>query len=213
MEEKYRFVKIKRNTETSGTWFFVPNSEKQLAEHFNKIIKGEIKQALDDYIRGSYKVKDKSKPEGYWTYHQHPITPWGRAVETIWHVYGGSWLEASLRLENELVSNRFSSIRKGKEIYLDNGVVETVLTKDDDVVEEYFSDELIYPVETQVRREEVRYMQWNMPDLAIKGTHWYAKIGNTDIQDEKGNMKWDTKQEAEKAAEWFVRRLNAKRYN
>lgn len=55
-------------------------------------------------------------------------------------------------------------------------------------------------------------MKWDMPGLKIKGTHWYAKIGNMDIKDEKGNMKWDTKEEAEKAAWKFVENLNFKRY-
>ena len=45
-------------------------------------------------------------------------------------------------------------------------------------------------------------MQWNM--LGNKGTHWYAKIGKRDIHDSEGNMKWDTKEEAENAAEWYL---------
>ena len=99
-------------------------------------------------------------------------------------------------------------------MYLDNGVVETRMLPDDEIVEERYEGTLVYPVETQVRLEDVRYMQWNMPDMNIKGTHWYAKIGKTDIVDKDGNMKWDTKGEAEKAAEWFIyNKMQWRRYN
>lgn len=50
--------------------------------------------------------------------------------------------------------------------------------------------------------KDVRYMQWNIH--GNKGTHWYAKIGNLDIKDKDGNMKWDTKPEAENAARWYI---------
>ena len=45
--------------------------------------------------------------------------------------------------------------------------------------------------------EETRFLQWP------KGTHWYAKIGVIDVVDKEGNMKWDTKEEAERASKWF----------
>ncbi len=99
-------------------------------------------------------------------------------------------------------------------MYLDNGVVETRLVADDEIVEERFEDKLVYPIESHVRLEDVRYIQWNMPDLNIKGTHWYAKLGKRDVVDKDGNMKWNTKAEAEKAAEWFIEnKIAFKRYN
>jgi hypothetical protein len=70
-------------------------------------------------------------------------------------------------------------------------------------------NELIYPREAQYHLDEVRYMQWDVPGVS-KGVHWYAKVGNFDIVDEKGNQKWDTKEEAMAAAEWFCQELNYK---
>ena len=55
-------------------------------------------------------------------------------------------------------------------------------------------------------------MKWDMPSLNIKGVHWYAKIGNEDVRDKAGNMKWNTKEEAEEAARWFCQYLNWKHY-
>ncbi len=210
----YRFVKIRRGKNGEGNWYFNPRTEEQVIEHFNTIVGAEIKDGVQDYIKGCKKVADKSKPEGYWMYHAHPITPWRRAVEPYWHLTGGMWIEASLKLENELYQQRLQSFRSGKEMYLDNGVVETRLVADDEIVEERFEDKLVYPIESHVRLEDVRYIQWNMPDLNIKGTHWYAKLGKRDVVDKDGNMKWNTKAEAEKAAEWFIEnKIAFKRYN
>lgn len=213
--EKYHFVKIRRKGgNDNGCWYFHPQTEEQLLEHFKKVIGGEIKAGIDDWVRSSKKVADNSKPEGYWVYHAHPVTPWSRVVTSLLELEGGTFLDASVKLENQLLNQRVSTFRRGKDMYLDNGVVETRLLSDDEIVEERYEDNLIYPVETHVRLEDVRYMQWNMPDLNIKGTHWYAKIGKTDIVDKDGNMKWDTKEEAEKAAEWFIyTKMQWKRYN
>jgi len=213
--EKYHFVKIKRKGgNENGCWYFHPQTEEQLIEHFKKVIGGEIKAGIDDWVKSSHKIADSSKPEGYWIYHAHPVTPWSRVVTSLLEIEGGTFLDASVKLENQLLNQRVSTFRRGKDMYLDNGVVETRLLSDDEIVEERYEDNLIYPVETHVRLEDVRYMQWNMPDLNIKGTHWYAKIGKTDIVDKDGNMKWDTKAEAEKAAEWFIyTKMQWKRYN
>lgn len=213
--EKYHFVKIKRKGgNENGCWYFHPQTEAQLVEHFNKVIGGEIRTGIDDWVRSSKRVADKTKPEGYCVYHAHPVTPWSRVVTSLLEIEGGTFLDASVKLENQLLNQRVSTFRRGKDMYLDNGVVETRLLSDDEIVEERYEDNLIYPVETHVRLEDVRYMQWNMPDMKIKGTHWYAKIGKTDIVDKDGNMKWDTKEEAEKAAEWFIyNKMQWKRYN
>lgn len=210
----YRFVKIKRGTEKSGNWYLNPRTEEQVVEHFKTIIGAEIRDGIKDYTKSLHKIEDSSKPEGFFIYHEHPVTPWSRAVEPYWHLNGGMWIEASIKLENELYIQRLESFRSGKEMYLDNGVVETRLVDGDEIIEERFEDTLKYPEESSIRLEDVKYMKWDMPDLHIKGTHWYAKIGKRDIVDKDGNMKWDTKEEAEKAAEWFIyTKLQYKRYN
>ena len=66
---------------------------------------------------------------------------------------------------------------------------------------EAWKDELVYPTET-VTLKDARYMQWNM--LGNQGEHWYAKVGKRDVYDKDGNMKWNTKAEAKKAAKWFI---------
>lgn len=208
----YRFVKIKRGDKSS--WWFNPRTEEQLLEHFEKIFGAEIRDGVQDYIQSCHKVADKSEPEGYWIYHAHPVTPFNKAVEAITYVHGGYWIAHAASLENQVLNNRVKAFERGDEMYLDNGVVETRLVNGDEIIEERFEDDLIYPVETQCRIEDVRYMQWNEPEMGIKGSHWYAKIGKTDIRDKEGNMKWDTKKEAEKAAKWFIyNKIQNNRYN
>lgn len=209
----YKFVKIKRGKESGGTWYFVPRTEEQVLEHFNTVFAAEIKAGMQDRIDHSHYIEDKTSPDGGRWYTEHPVTPWARAVQVYLDLHGGNWAIAAAKLETETLNQRMASFRSGKTMYLDNGVVESRPCNEDEILEEMEKDTLEYPIETQFRFEDVRYMKWDMPDLRIKGTHWYAKIGNRDVKDKDGNCKWDTIEEAHKAAEWFVEELNLRRYN
>lgn len=211
---KYEFVRLKRRGGCEdGTWFFHPRSEAQVIEHFKDIFGAEIRASVREYFNTSMAVADKSMPNGYWVYTPHPTTPFARAIETYKVIYNESWLSAAARLENVVLNQRIKDYRNGKEMYFDNGVLETRKTEDDTVMETIELDGLAFPPETQCRLEDVRYMRWNMPDLQVKGTHWYAKLGNRDVVDKDGNIKWNTKAEAESAARWFVNKINCRRYN
>ena len=125
---------------------------------------------------------------------------------------GNTWLEDAVKLENQVFQNRIKDFLKYGKIYLADGVQQLIFNEDvHEIVEEVECDELIYPREAHFHIEEVRYMQWDVPGYP-KGEHWYAKIGNMDVKDKQGNMKWNTKEEAEKAAEWFCQELNWQRY-
>lgn len=221
----YKFVKIKRKGSDDGHWYFKPDSEEQVVEHFKKIFGAEIRDGVRDHVENSHLIKDKSNPEGYSVYTEHPITPWAKAVEPIMHIFRCSWIEAAIRLENDTINSRVRDFHKySGEIYLDNGVVETMMVDGDEIVDEVVKDSLEFPIEEQYRLEEVRYMQWGKMDyLALGlpescknygGNHWYAKIGKLDIKDKDGNMKWNTKSEAEAAAKWFIdNKISNNRYN
>lgn len=210
----YRFLKIKRGDSTN--WYFHPRTEEQLLEHFHTVVGSEIRDGLKDYVESSLQVKDNRDPRGYVWYHAHPTTPWRRAVEGRgWICYESeTWLEASCKLEHDMLVSRLRSFRLGQEMFLDNGLIETRWVPGDQILEVMFKDSLEFPPETHLRFEDVRYMRWDMPDLPVKGTHWYAKLGHRDIVDKDGNMKWDTKEEAEAAAWWYVyNKIAFKRYS
>lgn len=196
----YKFVKIRpKNSDKNGFWYFVPNSIEQVQEHFNKIFGQEIKAG----------VKDKF---GTIEFNKHPETAWRHAVDITNMFSGNPWVVDAVNLENQILHNRINDFLKYGEIYLADGV-QQFMYRDDifEITEEIESEILSYPREAQFHLEEVRYMQWDVPGFP-KGEHWYAKIGNLDIKDKDGNMKWNTKEEAEKAAEWFCQELNWKTY-
>ena len=204
----YHFVKIvskDKNSNWKGAWFFKPNSVEQVVEHFNKIFGKEIHAGIRDKMYG----------------YKHPDTAWRYAVDVTCHVKGYgwecqglTWLEEATKLENQVLQGRIDGFLKGLNSYFANGVQEFIPSWDRyEITEEIDKEKLEYPIEAQYHFEDVRYMKWDMPGLEIKGTHWYAKIGNEDVRDEKGNMKWNTKEEAEEAARWFCQQLNYKHYH
>ena len=204
----YKFVRIAPiDKSTNGLWYFKPNSVEQVVEHFNKIFGKEISAGIRDKM---HSVESK-----------HPDTAWRFAVDSIchvkgfgWNCHGLPWIEEATKLENTVLNGRIKDFEKGLDFYLANGVQEFIPIWDRyEIVETFESDTLSYPVAVQYHFEDVRYMKWDMDWLEVKGTHWYAKIGNEDVRDKDGNMKWDTKEEAEEAARWFCQELNWKHYH
>jgi len=197
----YKFVKIrpKDQSEKKGYWYFVPNSIEQVQEHFTKIFGQEISAGVKDKFSSITKYK-------------HPETAWRFGVDTLNRFSGNPWVVDAVNLENQVLHSRIDDFLKYGKIYLADGV-QQFMYRDDlfEIVEEVDSEILSYPREAQVHIEEVRYMQWEVPGYP-KGEHWYAKIGNMDVRDKEGNMKWNTKEEAIKAAEWFCQELNWKTY-
>ncbi len=221
---EYRFVKIRRKGSDKSNWYFVPKTEDQLLEHFKHVFGAEIRDGVHDHIKGTHVKEDPEGKKEPWFYHDHPTTPWARAVEVYWNLFGGSWVEASTKLENETLNQRINSFRSGKEMLLDNGVVESRFCEGDEILEDIEKDKLEYPIEAAVRLEDVRYMQWGKLDYMAAGlpasarhyggNHWYAKLGKQDIVDKDGNMKWNTKEEAQTAAKWFIEnKVSHKRYH
>ena len=197
----YHFVKIhsKDKPEKKGVWYFVPNSIEQVQEHFNKIFGQEISAGVKDKIGSIQENK-------------HPETAWRHAVDITNRFSSNPWVVDAINLENQILNNRINDFLEFGKIYLADGVQQFMYREDlFDIVEEIDSEILSYPKEAQFHIEEVRYMQWDVPGFP-KGEHWYAKIGNMDVRDKAGNMKWDTKEEAVKAAEWFCQYLNWKTY-
>lgn len=203
----YRFVKIKpKNEDSCGTWYFKPSSVEQVIEHFNTIFGKEISAGIRDKMNS-----DKAK---------HPDTAWRFAIDSIcnvkgmsWNCHGLPWLQEAIKLENTVLNNRIKDFENGLDFYLANGVQEFLPSWNMyEIVDEIEKEVLEYPLIEQFHFEDVRYMKWDMPSLDIKGVHWYAKIGNEDVRDKAGNMKWNTKEEAEEAARWFCQYLNWKHY-
>ncbi len=205
---KYRFRKVKLPNWNEGMWFFCPQHITDVLDHFNIIIKREITAATQEYVRDAVVT-----PSGA-VLHPHPDTPFGVGVTVLADTFKIPWAEAAVKLENQTLQDRLNAYRDSKyiHIYLGDGI--TWFTEHNgmeiEILEEVFLDELVYPVKKIFDYSDVRYMKWDIPGLSIKGTHWYAKVGNMDVIDKNGKMKWDTEAEALRAAEWFVDNYNRK---
>lgn len=66
-----------------------------------------------------------------------------------------------------------------------------------------------FPIPEMEITGETEISEWVFPTASIRvfqwpnGTHWYAKIGDLDVVDRYDKQKWDTKEEAQRHADWF----------
>lgn len=202
MEKKFKFARVHRKgTAEYGVWYFKPQSIDDVELHWRTICGAEIKKHVQERFEKSVLVERNGKDPYIST--PHPTTHFGMGVEAYLQVVNGNYALGMLELENIAYKTRVESYMKGDDIYLANGM--TVYMIDDrlfEIAETIETDKFAFPTKKEWSLDDVRYMQWNM--LGNTGDHWYAKIGNRDIYDNNGNMKWDLKEDAEKAAKWFI---------
>lgn len=193
----YTFLQIrtKGKTDSNGTWYLLGDSTETIKEHFNVYGKDYFKQGVKAYfdylLGGKLKHYDHTWPQLVEIESQRP--------ENI----GLPWFIVATKLENKMLQQRldpnFSScnpyLGKNMTILMNNPTIEIVETK--------VSEKMIYPDDEKLSLSDVRYIQW------YHGKHWYAKIGKLDVVDQYGNQKWDTKEEAMQASQWFVEDLIA----
>lgn len=191
----YEFVRVhKKESKDYGTWFLKPKSIEQINEHWKTICSSEIKKTIKDRIDGVLKHGRAG----------HPTSSFGITVDALCDVYNLSYVEGCVNIEREAYNNRVSDFEKGRNILLAESM--TVFMVDErffEIAERKNCENLVYPTQKEWTIDDVRFMQWNM--LGNTGEHWYAKIGKHDIYDQDGNMKWDTKRDAERAALWFIK--------
>jgi len=198
----YKFVRVhKKGTDDYGIWYFKPMSFDDLKLHWTTVCGSEIRNHINERFEKSVLVEREGEEPYIST--PHPTTQFGIAVEAYLDVVNGNYALGMLELENIAWQSRKELFEKGRDIYLAEGM--TVYEIDErffEIAEEVEHERFVYPSKKDWSIDDVRYMQWNM--LGNVGTHWYAKIGKRDVYDSNGNMKWDTKEEAENAAEWFL---------
>lgn len=59
-------------------------------------------------------------------------------------------------------------------------------------------DNIIWPEDSYL---DIKISRWP------EGKHYYAKVGKYDVQDEKGNVKWNTAKEAKRVAKTFLKNI------
>ena len=202
MKGKYKFVRFKSliDGEESKKWWLVATTLRDLNDHAEKFFIPAMQEgfniAAKDAVDAIFKFGEVSLMH-------HPTNDVARAIETISGINYERSPMAFFNTANEMLKTtlkgRGKKIESGKTIYLEDGVREFGFSPIHyEIIEEYYSDELVYPDFLIPTLDDVKYIQWT------GGYHWYAKVNREDVVDELGNQKWNTKKEAEEAAKWYI---------
>lgn len=191
----YHFVKI------DNIWYLKPETKQDIIDHFNIIIKKHFEEGIKDRMSSTHIWKNHLGPGKDYIYVEHPTTEWAKAVEQCMYIWGLSWVDTANKLEKITYNNRLNTFDKlsaqNKTFYLCNGL-SIFYCSDVKYDDEVWSDKMEYPIKDVYTIDDVRYIQWK------GGSHWYAKVGNIDIVDQDDRQKWDTKEEAIKAAQNWI---------
>ena len=201
---EYEFVRFKNlaTDEESHKWWFAAKTARQVIEHAKKFFKPTMQEGYNSAAHDA--VETIFKHGGIM---KHATNELASSIETITEIKGfkRSSPLALFDTANELlltaIKGRLKDIDKGEAVYLEDGVRQFGYTSKNsyfEIVETYYSDKLEYPDFKKPTLDDVRFIQWN------GGKHWYAKVNKEDVTDEFGRQKWNTKDEAEKAAKWYI---------
>lgn len=190
MQFLYHFVKI------DGVWYLKAENKHDIIDHFNVIMKREFKEGFYDRMDN---IVICQGVDGEKMFIGHPTAPWSKAIECYMQIWQCSWIEAASKLEEETLQNRLNMFERGKLIYLRDGLTYTTfINMEPEIEEECYKVEMEYPTPTKYTKNDIRLIQWK------DGSHWYAKIGREDVV-MYGKQKWDTKEEASKMAEKYLK--------
>lgn len=190
----YTFVRIRNKNEenSKGSWYLLADSISTIYEHFNTYGKAYFKNGVDDYIawisRGGI---------------GHYKSTFARLIDVTSQLrVGVPWIIVATEIENNMLQTRLNGYLKGEIQYLNKEMSVLIDNPLIEIIETVEKDKLVYPDDERMSIDDVRYIKW------VGGKHWYAKVGRFDIVDKHNNQKWDTKEEAEEAAKWFIEENN-----
>ncbi len=199
----YHFVKIRFCGENKAYWYLKPECKQDIEDHFNIIINKDIAMGMHERVSSSILCKYSDGSLYEWFPKEHD-SDWNMSVSCINHILKEDWNFTALKLRNKTFDTRIETFEKGHKMFLSNGLpIFMWPTKNDnycEIIEEFYSDELVYPTEEHKHFADVIY-------TCNEISKWSAKIGNKEIKDKDGNNWWYTKHEAEIAARWFCNYL------
>jgi len=129
----------------------------------------------------------------------HPTTKFRWASDVMSFCRQKPLLECACSLEAEIIQGKIKTLLRYGVILLHESGTYMTLPTDYDIIDDILSEKMIYPGK---ENPEIRLLQW------CENGHYYAKYGKLDVVID-GNQKWDTKVEAMKNAELFVKQINS----
>lgn len=190
----YTFVKVQSKSQSDGKqqqgyWLFRPKTEEQILEHWNKYASAVIKDGARKLVRRAF--------DGWRT--GHYTNDFERAVAFRREMIGEDLSTAMSSLEADALNVRIDTFRDGVQIHLNHGIQVVIIDSRYSIIEKVVEREVLtFPDEDKPTMNDVRFIVWD------GGEHTYAKIGSLDVIDKDGNQKWNTRQEAEAAARWYI---------
>lgn len=182
--KKYTFVKVKqKNSKNAGIWYLLADSTDTINEHW--------KSYGASYMREGVHQLFNERRGHYTNYFATAVSVYAMSIAC-------PIIEALVHIENEALRSRMAAFSKGITHYLDKGLKCLIDNATLEITKTIIKDRLVFPDEERLDIDDVKYTKW------FGGFHWYAKVGNLDIVDEHNNQKWNTEEEAHKAAEWFI---------
>lgn len=177
----YTFVKFYCITQKAFMpWMLKCTSPTELIEHEEKYFHTQIEQTVKDLF---YKDTQDNKLAQFAQFNANHN--------------GTRPLIECASLENKIFASKLKNLYKFGTLYLRENGSYTIDTGYS-LVDSREMKEMIYPEYTPA---DIIISQWP------NGRHWYAKIGKLTVEDEEGNVKWNLKSLAIKAANRFFRSL------
>lgn len=184
----YRFIKVKW-TELNMEYPFMLycNSIEQIMEHNEKYLSNEISDGfknLIDVSRGLAHIK----------------TPFGMAVRWEAELNETSIIEAGVSMESKITAGKVKSLLKYGAILIRPVGSYMVIDDSFEIIDEVISPTMKYP---EYGESDISINRWD------GGLHYYARIGNMTVEDDRGKVKWNTHQEAKRQALLFLEKTNS----
>ena len=173
-------------------WYLRIDTIDELFNYYNNTLPNKVENAFKEYLEVDVFGRKHYGFSGIAGRYAAAIALTAKCRET-------TFLDSMNSLNNKLISGQLEKLVEGNIVLINCNGGWTHDTQDRHrytVLQIKQTDNLVYP---HKNIEDVRYIKWE------GGSHWYAKIGNIDIVDSKGNQKWNTKAEAEKVAKEFVK--------
>lgn len=203
---KYKFVRYKLGNEVSDGWLFMPQSvediidfnlqytDKVCSEGFANVCKSIIHTANMNLGDTTKRFFFGSHPNNYYDLAFNSLTLLPVEGKDEFYVW-----EIADKLQKLATDPRIDMFNKGYKIMIpSNGIVTVIFSPDGEIIEEFESDKIEFPIIKKPSYKDVRIMQWP------GGKHWYAKIGNIDVVVD-GEQKWNSHREAELAAQKYIK--------
>jgi len=189
-------------------WSFKSGIENEIAKGVLNVLESDI---LHDCLEDSDENKEFKKAHPYRHHLNNDLsfllfTKLRSMADKEEEKTGKPRVKASFSFLSNYASNiitecRFREVSNGNKIVINKNNGWFVLSDSYEIDDTKYCDEYVFPCFTE---KDIVVKQWT------KGTHYYAKVGNKDVVDKDGKMKWDTYDEAKEQALMYLKRYIGK---